>query len=65
MDTATPARIDRRSLIGRDYIETIDWTVDELDETLAVAAELKEARRNGKPTRLLVDNTIYLLLLDK
>jgi len=65
MDTATPARIDRRSLTGRDYIETLDWSVDELDEAIAVAAELKEARRNGKPTRLLVDKTIYLLFLDK
>ena len=65
MDQATAARIDRRSLTGRDYIETLDWSVDELDEAIAVAAELKEARRNGKPTRLLVDKTIYLLFFDK
>ena len=65
MQTATPARVDRRSLTGRDFIETIEWSVDELDETLAVAAELKEARRNGMPTRLLADKTIYLLFLDK
>jgi ornithine carbamoyltransferase len=65
MQTPTTARVDRSSLTGRDYIETIEWTVDELNEVMAVAAELKEARRAGKPTRLLVDKTIYLLFLDK
>jgi len=57
--------IDRRSLAGKDYIETIDWTVPELDEVLAVAAELKQARKEGKPTRLLPDKTLYMLFLDK
>lgn len=61
----TPTRVDRASLVGRDYIETIDWTTEELDEVLAVAAELKTDRLNGKPHRLLPDKTIYLLFLDK
>ena len=65
MQTPTPARVDRHSLTGRDYIETIDWTTDELDEVIAVARELKEARRNGESTHLLLDKTIYLLFLDK
>ena len=34
-------------------------------EALAVAAELKEARRLGKPHRLLPDKTLYMLFLDK
>ena len=57
--------IDRRSLTGRDFIETIDWSVEEIEETLAVAGELKEARRQGKPHRLLPDKTLYMLFLDK
>ena len=39
--------IDRQTLVGRDYIETLDWTVEEIDEALAVAGELKTAFRNG------------------
>ncbi len=57
--------VDRRTLAGRDYIETIDWTVPELEETLAVAAELKAARKAGKPTKLLDAKTLYMLFLDK
>jgi len=55
----------RAALAGRDYIETIDWSVEEVEETLAVAGELKAARREGRPHRLLPDKTIYLLFLDK
>jgi N-acetylornithine carbamoyltransferase len=61
----TAVRIDRRQLAGRDYIETLDWSVEEIDEALAVAAELKEARQRGRPHRLLADKTIYLLFLDR
>jgi ornithine carbamoyltransferase len=61
----TAVGIDRAQLAGRDYIETLDWTLDEIDEALAVAAELKEARRRRLPHRLLSDRTIYLLFLDK
>jgi N-acetylornithine carbamoyltransferase len=57
--------IERTSLTGRDFIETLDWSVDEIEETLAVAAELKEARKQGKPHRLLADKTLYMLFLDK
>ena len=62
---STALRIDRAQLTGRDFIETLDWTVEEIDEALAVASELKEARRRGEPHRLLPDKTIYLLFLDK
>jgi ornithine carbamoyltransferase len=57
--------VDRKTLAGKDYIETLDWTVPELEEVLAVAAELKEARRLGKPHRLLAEKTLYMLFLDK
>ena len=57
--------VDRASLTGRDYIETVDWTVDEIEEALAVSGELKAAFRNGKPHRLLPDKTLFMLFLDK
>ena len=57
--------IDRKTLTGRDFIETIDWSVEEIEEALAVAGELKQARREGKPHRLLPDKTLYMLFLDK
>jgi ornithine carbamoyltransferase len=62
---ATKIGVDRASLTGRDFIETIDWTVEEIEEALAVSAELKEARKQGKPHRLLQDKTLYMLFLDK
>jgi ornithine carbamoyltransferase len=62
---STTIGVDRRTLTGKDYIETIDWTTAELDEVLAVAGELKEARKSGKPHRLLADKTLYMLFLDK
>ena len=61
--TVTP--LDRATLTGKDYIETIDWSLAELEEALTVAAELKQARRAGKPHRLLPDKTLYMLFLDK
>lgn len=57
--------IDRSTLVGRDFIETLDWMVDEIEETLAVAGELKAAFKNGEPHRLLPDKTLFMLFLDK
>ena len=57
--------IDRQTLVGRDYIETLDWTVEEIDEALAVAGELKTAFHNRVPHRLLPDKTLFMLFLDK
>jgi ornithine carbamoyltransferase len=62
---STTVGTDRRTLAGKDYIETIDWTVPELEETLAVAGELKADRKAGRPQRLLPDKTLYMLFLDK
>jgi N-acetylornithine carbamoyltransferase len=57
--------VDRASLTGRDYIETLDWTVEEIEEALAVSGELKTAFHEGKPHRLLPDKTLFMLFLDK
>ena len=32
---------DRTSLVGRDYIETKDWTVEEIEMALTLSVELK------------------------
>ena len=57
--------MDRKALAGRDYIETIDWSVDEIDEAIGVAMELKERFKRGEPHRLLPDKTLFMLFLDK
>ncbi len=57
--------MDRASLTGRDYIETADWSIEELEEALAVSAELKAAFREDRPHRLLPDRTLFMLFLDK
>lgn len=56
---------DRRTLVGKDFIETIDWNVEEIELALEVAAELKADREAGRPHRLLPDKTLYMLFLDK
>jgi N-acetylornithine carbamoyltransferase len=55
----------RQGLVGKDYIETIDWTVEELEEVVAASLELKADRKAGRPRRLLPDHTLYMLFLDK
>jgi len=57
--------MDRTALRGRDYIETLDWTTDEIDEALALASELKERFKRQEPHRLLPDKTLFMLFLDK
>jgi ornithine carbamoyltransferase len=57
--------MDRKALAGRDYIETVDWSVEEIDEALAVAGELKDRFKRGGPHRLLPDKTLFMLFLDK
>ena len=55
----------RGTLKGRDYIETADWSIEEIDEAIAVARELKARFKAGEPTRLLPDKTLFMLFLDK
>jgi len=57
--------IERKALAGRDYIETLDWSVEEIEEALAASAELKQGFRRGEPHRLLPDRTLFMLFLDK
>jgi ornithine carbamoyltransferase len=51
-------------LKGRDFIATQDWTVEELEEALALAAELKAKRAAGEPTPLLPAKTLYMIFFD-
>jgi len=55
----------REALRGRDYIETLDWSVEEIDEALGLAVDLKARFRAGEPHRLLPDRTLFMLFLDK
>jgi ornithine carbamoyltransferase len=57
--------VDRKTLRGRDYIETLDWTTEEIDESIALAGELKERFERGDPHRLLPDKTLFMLFFDK
>ena len=57
--------MDRSTLRGRDYIETLDWSTEEIDEAISLAGELKAAFRAGEPHRRLPDRTLFMLFLDK
>jgi len=53
------------SLRGRDYIETADFSADEIEFLLDRSKELKRAFRQGIPHRSLQDKTLFLLFFDK
>lgn len=50
---------------GRDYIETKDWTNEEIELALQTAADIKFMFKEGKPHRYLPDRTIFLFFFDK
>ena len=52
-------------LKGRDFIETRDFSVEELDDLLKTAVELKGKFRHGEATICLKNQTIFLLFFDK
>ena len=52
-------------LKGRDFIETRDFSVEELDHLVQLALELKGKFKRGEPTVLLPQQTIFLLFFDK
>ena len=52
-------------LKGKDYIETQDFTRDELLHLLRKAGELKRAFHDGRATLELPQQTIFLLFFDK
>jgi ornithine carbamoyltransferase len=61
----TTVQVDRSALTGRDFIETADWSIPEIEVALAVSAELKSAFKAGRTHRLLPDKTLFMLFLDK
>ncbi len=63
--TLTDRTAVKAALIGKDYIETIDWTLEELEEVVAVSMELKADRKAGLRHKLLDGQTLYMLFLDK
>lgn len=53
------------NLKGKDYIETRDWSLEELEHLLDTAMRLKEDFKAGRHTPWLLYQTIYLLFFDK
>jgi N-acetylornithine carbamoyltransferase len=51
-------------LKGKDFITTQDWSVEELEQALDLAAELKAKRAAGEPTPLLPEKTLYMIFFD-
>jgi N-acetylornithine carbamoyltransferase len=51
-------------LKGMHFITTQDWSVQDLEHVLALAAELKADRAEGRPRRLLEDKTLYMIFFD-
>ena len=49
---------------GKDFITTQDWSVDELEQIFTLAAELKQAKKDGRPTRILDAKTLYMIFFD-
>jgi ornithine carbamoyltransferase len=52
-------------LKGRDYIETLDWSTEEIDEAISLAGDLKARFARDEPHRLLPDRTLFMIFLDK
>ena len=48
---------------GRDYIETKDWSKDDIQKLIDFAGELKQQRKDGIPHRLLEDKTAFCFSL--
>jgi ornithine carbamoyltransferase len=49
---------------GRDWINTQDWSVSEIEQLLSLSHELKRRFRTGQPTPLHLYKTIFLLFFD-
>jgi len=57
-----PHRLD--ALHGRSLLSTRDWSTEELEALLAVAARFEAADRAGRSTALLPDELAYALFFD-
>ncbi len=51
-------------LKGRHFITTEEWSVEEIETILTLAADLKLARATGRPTPLLAGKTLYMIFFD-
>lgn len=51
-------------LKGRDFLSTQDWSVEELETLFQLAAELKQAKQEGRYERLLDLKTLYMIFFD-
>ncbi|MBI3663356.1 MAG: ornithine carbamoyltransferase [Acidobacteria bacterium] len=51
-------------LKGRHFITEQDWSVPELETLFALAADLKAAKKEGRPTPLLAGKTLYMIFFD-
>ncbi|HOW27574.1 MAG TPA: ornithine carbamoyltransferase [Elusimicrobiota bacterium] len=52
-------------LRGKDWIETPDWSVEELETLLDVAGDLKRRFALGEPHRLLQDKTLFMMFFEQ
>ena len=48
-------------LIGKDFIDTSEWTREELDAVLDLANDLKRKFALGEPHRILADKSLFML----
>ncbi len=60
----THAEIAAAGLRGRDLLSTQDWTLEELETLLSLAARLKADRAAGMSTHLLDDKTLFMIFFD-
>ncbi|MEK7656844.1 MAG: ornithine carbamoyltransferase, partial [Elusimicrobiota bacterium] len=52
-------------LRGKDWIETVDWTKEELETVLDTAGDLKKRFALGEPHRLLQDKTLFMMFFEQ
>ncbi len=65
MPTTTTVEMKKALFAGRDWLTTQEWTEEELDVMIDVAADLKRRFKGRIPHRYLVDQTIFLMFFDK
>jgi ornithine carbamoyltransferase len=65
VETMSTVEIKKALFKGRDWITTQEWSDNELDVMLAVAADLKRKFKGRIPHRYLSDQTIFLMFFDK
>ncbi|MBN1283635.1 MAG: ornithine carbamoyltransferase [Proteobacteria bacterium] len=54
-----------RSLKGRHFITTQDWTKEEIDRVLDLSCELKELKRKGRITDWLTNQTVFMIFFEQ